>query len=225
MSAPTAKGRSPSAAPWILAVTGASGVCYAQRLLAILLENTPEAEFELVVSEAALRVMHEENGLAVSIGRLSLESFLGTTVSPGWQSRVRIHSNRNIGATIASGSYKTAGMIIVPCSMKTLAAVSNGYCENLIQRAADVVLKEQRKLIIVPRETPLSLIHLENMIRLARMNVQVVPAMPGFYSRPASLNELIDHFAARLAELMDFEIDLGQRWGSDEQPKRRNHGA
>ena len=200
--------------PWIIAVTGASGTVYARRLLQLLLENEPDSHFELVISEAALRVMREEEDIGASIGRLSLEDFIGSAVAPEWSARVRIHSNRNIGATIASGSYKTSGMVVVPCSMRSLAAIANGLCENLIHRAADVVLKEQRKLILVPRETPLSLIHLENMTRLARMNVQIVPAMPGFYSRPASIGELVDHFVARLADQMGYELDLGQRWGA-----------
>jgi len=212
--------------PWIIAVTGASGTVYARRLLRLLLEHQADTQFELVISEAGLRVMREEEGIGASVGRLSLEDFLGTEIPLEWVERVRVHSNRNIGATIASGSYKTAGMIVVPCSMRSLAAIANGICENLIQRAADVVLKEQRRLILVPRETPLSLIHLENMSRLARMNVQIVPAMPGFYSRPQSIEQLVDHFVARLADQMGYEIDLGQRWGSDQkgqpEPKRRS---
>ncbi|MFN8391963.1 MAG: flavin prenyltransferase UbiX [Bdellovibrionota bacterium] len=199
--------------PWIIALTGASGTCYGRRLIELLLESVPDIQLDVIFSEAALRVLHEEEGIRTSVGRIQLEELIGRPVSLLPEQRVTVHSNRNIGATIASGSYLTEGMIIAPCSMKTLAAVANGYCENLIQRAADVVLKEKRKLIIVPRETPLSAIHLENMLKLARMDVRIVPAMPGFYQKPKTIADLVDNFTLRLADQMGFELAVGKRWG------------
>ncbi len=199
--------------PWIIALTGASGTCYARRLIELLLVHRPDMRLEVVASEAALRVMREEEGLEASVGRLGLDRLLGRECPADWHARVTIHSNRNIGASIASGSYRTAGMVVVPCSMRTLAAISNGIAENLIQRAADVVLKEKRPLVIVPRETPLSVIHLENMLRLARLDVRIVPAMPGFYTQPKTIGELVDQFVLRIADQMGIELPVGERWG------------
>jgi 4-hydroxy-3-polyprenylbenzoate decarboxylase len=151
--------------------------------------------------------MKEEDGLSSSVGRLLVSDLVGFD-----SDRVVVHSNRNIGASIASGSYPTAGMIVVPCSMRTLAAISCGYCDNLIQRAADVILKEQKKLVIVPRETPLSVIHLENMLKLARLGVSIVPAMPGFYHQPQSISDLVDMMVMRIIDQMGFRVDISSRW-------------
>lgn len=193
---------------WIVAITGASGTCYGRRLISALLEHEQSLEIDVVVSESALRVMREEEAADLAtIGKPSVESLLGFP-----SNRVQIHSNKNIGATIASGSSEREGMVIVPCSMKTLAAVANGYCENLIQRAADVTLKEGRKLVIVPRETPLSAIHLENMLKLARIGVRVVPAMPGFYNKPVSIADLVDMMVMRIADQMGISLDIATRW-------------
>lgn len=214
----------PRRLPWIVALTGASGTCYGRRLIEVLLEQVPGIELEVIVSEAAQRVLREEEQFPAAVGRFNLEQLLGkpVTLRPG--QRVELHSNRNIGATIASGSYRTEGMIVVPCSMRTLAAISNGLGENLIQRAADVVMKEKRKLIMVPRETPLSAIQIENMLRLARLDVHIVPAMPAFYTRPSSIAELVDSFVLRLADHMGFEVSLGKRW-REEEGEERNVGS
>src|SRR5262245_56779311 len=144
-----------SPAPWIIAFTGASGIRYGRRLVDAIPDEQP---LEVVCSESAFRVMQDEEGLELSPARLSAELLIGRS-----RPNLRCHNNRNIGASIASGSQPAAGMVIVPCSMKTLAAVAHGYSDDLIHRAADVTLKEGRRLIIVPRETPLSAIHLENM--------------------------------------------------------------
>lgn len=197
---------------WIIGVTGASGTVYARRLIQTLITAVPDIELEVVVSEAALRVMREEENLAVSIGRLRVEDLIGKE-----NSRVRTHSNKDIGASIASGSYRTRGMVIIPCSMKTLAAVSSGYADNLIQRAADVTLKERRTLVLVPRETPLSAIHLENMLRLAKLGVSITPAMPGFYSQPKSIGDIVDALVIRVIDQMGISIDSPSRW-RDELP-------
>lgn len=214
--------------PWIIALTGASGTCYGRQLIRTLLENFPLMPLDVVVSEAALRVMREEDGLKLSVGVLKLEDLIGPEFDAAWTERVQIHSNRNIGASIASGSHLTAGMVIVPCSMRTLAAVANGYSDNLVQRAADVTLKERRPLLLVPRETPLSAIHLRNMLRLAKMNVGIIPAMPSFYDQPQQISDLVDQFVYRLIDQMNLPLDLAKRWGAkkqDEKPSRRIQGA
>ena len=213
--------------PWIIALTGASGTCYGRQLIRVLLENFPLMPLDIVVSEAALRVMREE-GLKLSVGVLKLEDLIGPDFDRAWTERVTIHSNRNIGASIASGSHLAAGMVIVPCSMRTLSAVANGYSDNLIQRAADVTLKERRPLLLVPRETPLSPIHLRNMLRLAKMNVGIIPAMPSFYDKPQSISDLVDQFVYRLVDQMNLPLELATRWGAndrEDKPSRRRHGA
>ena len=203
---------------WIVAITGASGTVYARRLLRVLVERVDDIRLDVIVSPAGLRVLRDEEGLAVSPSRLTAELLLGiptdavTVYCDEPSSRVTMHDYRNLGASIASGSYPTRGMVIVPCSMKTLAAVAHGYAENLIARAADVTLKERRRLIHVPRETPLSAIHLQNMLRLARLGVAIVPAMPGFYHRPASIDELVEMMVMRILDQMGYEIDLAKRW-------------
>lgn len=208
---------------WVIGITGASGTVYARRLLRVLVERVEGIHLDVVVSSAALRVMRDEEGLAVSPSQLTAERLIGVatdavTVHPDRTSRsVQFHNPRDIGARIASGSYRTKGMVIVPCSMKTLAAVAHGYGENLIARAADVVLKERRRLVLVPRETPLSAIHLANMLRLARMGAAIVPAMPGFYHQPQSIADLVDLMVMRIADQMGYAIDLTRRWG-EEQP-------
>lgn len=201
MNLPT---RDPSI-PWIVALTGASGTIYGRRLLSRIIESHPAQAVDVIVSEAALRVLRDEEQIGSQNGLL--EGIVGSHPP-----HVRLHSNRNIGATVASGSYRTHGMIVAPCSMKSLAAIACGYSESLIHRAADVTLKEQRRLILVPRETPLSQIHLENMLRLARMGVCIVPAMPGFYNRPESIVELVDTVVDRLLDLMGLETEQTKRW-------------
>lgn len=196
--------------PWIIALTGASGTVYGRRLLATLAEKFPEQQLEVVISDAALRVLREEEGLTLSHGKELLSELIGST-----SARITLNNNKNIGARIASGSFRTSGMVIVPCSMKTLAAVASGYSDSLVHRAADVTLKERRRLIIVPREAPLSEIHLENMLKLSRMGTIVMPAMPGFYSRPRNLTELVDTVVERLLDLMGLPLPAAKRWGEE----------
>ena len=191
----------------VLAITGASGTVYARRLLSVLLESQPTLTIDLIVSESALRVLREEEGIKTSIQKVSVSELIGTETT-----RVAVHSNRDIGASIASGSYPGSGMIIAPCSMATLAAIATGYGQNLIHRAADVALKEGRRLVIVPRETPLSAIHLENMLKLSRMGVRVVPAMPGFYHKPQSISQLVDMMVMKILDQIDIRVDLVPRW-------------
>ncbi len=206
--------KSLSSGRWVLAMTGASGIPYALRLLEVLFDLCEEVH--VVVSDAAIRVMHEEHkrkgssGRKLSRSQLSTEELIGR---PDRNGKVIFHSPNDIGASIASGSHPCDGMVIVPCSMSTLAAVSNGLASNLIHRAADVVLKENRKLIIVPRETPLSLIHLENMTKVVRCGATLIPAMPGFYHQPTEIQDLVDMLVMKILDQMGYSLDLVQRWG------------
>lgn len=193
---------------WVIGITGASGTIYARRLIKALLANEEKIKLEVIVSEAAFRVMKEEEGENLRVGKMNVKDLIGFE-----SDAVTIHSNKNIGASIASGSYLTDGMVIVPCSMKTLAAVACGYCDNLIQRAADVQLKEGRKLILVPRETPLSRIHLENMLKLSQIGVSIVPAMPGFYHEPKTISDIVDLMVMKISDQMGYRLDLTTRWG------------
>lgn len=194
---------------WVVGVTGASGTIYARRLIQALLGNDQDVELHVVFSEAALRVMREEEGISSSINRIDVCELFGAEA----ETRMFTYNNRDIGAAIASGSFRTRGMVIVPCSMATLAAVANGFCDKLIHRAADVVMKEQRRLVVVPRETPLSSIHLENMLKLVRVGAAMVPAMPGFYHQPSTIEELVDMQVMKILDMMGYEIDLVERWG------------
>lgn len=206
--------------PWIVGITGASGTVYARRLLAVLAENLPSTQFEVVISDAAFRVMREEESLRISANRITAEELIGFPAG-----NIVFHSNQDIGASIASGSYRTSGMIVIPCSMKSLAGIAAGYSNSLIERAADVVLKEGRRLILVPRETPLSTIHLENMLKLSRIGVSITAAMPGYYHQPASIEELVDMLVLRVIDQMGLaeplHRDLVQRWGTVEERRRR----
>lgn len=186
-----------SSAPWIVAITGASGIVYARRLLRLIAEHLSKVRIELVISDAAYRVMQEEESLVLCRGQTAVRDLVGFD-----SSNITVHDNLDIGASIASGSCRTSGMIVVPCSMSTLAAISCGLGDTLIHRAADVVIKEGRRLILVPRETPLSAIHLENMLKLSKLGVTILPAMPGFYNKPTSLSELIDMLVMRMLDQM-----------------------
>lgn len=178
---------------------------YALRLLQVL--PTLVNEVHVVFSEAAVRVLNDEEGIAVSGSSLSLEKLCGVSAS-----NVTFYNCRDIGARVASGSMRTSGMVVIPCSMATLGAIAHGIPNHLVHRAADVTMKEGRPLIIVPRETPLSPIHLENMLTLARYGVKVVPAMPAFYNRPATVEQLVDQFVMKVLDSMGIDHPLGQRW-------------
>jgi len=191
---------------WILGVTGASGAAYALRLLSVL---PPLVEhLHVVFSDAALRVLNEEEGMAVSASTLSLERLTGVSAE-----NVTFYNPRDIGARIASGSMLCRGMVIIPCSMATVGAIAHGVHSHLIHRAADVTLKEGRRLIVVPRETPLSTIHLENMLTLSRAGVRVLPAMPGFYHRPKTVSDIVDMLVMKVLDSMEIPNSLVTRWG------------
>ena len=188
----------------IVAMTGASGAAYGRRLLARL-AGYEALHLHLVVSAAALRVLQEEEGLRLSTSRPQ-EALAGAAAG-----RAVWHPVEDIGASIASGSFRTIGMVVVPCSMGTLSSIAHGASRNLVERAADVCLKERRKLILVPRETPLSLVHLENMTAAVRAGAVVMPASPGFYHRPRSVEDLLDFLVGRILDHLDLPHDLVQR--------------
>ena len=192
-----------------VAITGASGAVYATRTTAALLERG--VRIELIVSDYGRRLLRDELGEQASVDRLAafLADRYGAAVGAG---TITLHSNRDLGATIASGSHGCSAMVIVPCSMKTLAAVAHGLSRNLIERAADVMLKEQRRLIIVPRETPMSLPQLRNMVRCAQAGAMILPAMPAFYQQPKTIDDLADFVAGKVLSALGFEHDLYQPW-------------
>lgn len=188
----------------ILAITGASGAPYGRRLLQCLAGY--DLQVHLVVSPPGREVIADELG----VRRFTVESLIGRPAG-----NVTLYNYRNIGAKIASGSFLTDGMVICPCSSHTLAAIAGGLGDNLITRAAMVTLKESRKLILVPREMPLSPIELENMLRLARSGVVVCPASPGFYMRPTSVDELVDFVVGRVLDLLGLPHTLRTRWNPE----------
>ena len=192
-----------------LAITGASGAIYSVRTLAELM--TRGVHVELVVSDYGRRLLRDELGDEATIEKMIpyLSSKYGEGVTAG---SLTVHSNRDLGATIASGSHNCAAMAIVPCSMKTLAGIAHGLSRNLVERAADVMLKEQRRLVIVPRETPMSLPALKNMVLCAEAGAMVVPAMPAFYQQPKSLDDLADFMAGKILSALGFEHDLYPAW-------------
>jgi len=194
---------------YTVAVTGASGALYAVRTVAALLEQG--CELDLVVSDYGRRLLRDELGEDAALDRLPqyLEQKYGPGVRRG---RYDLLSNRDLGATIASGSRPTKGMIVVPCSMKTLAGVANGLSRNLVERAADVMLKERKPLVLVPRETPMSLPQLRNMVLSAEAGAVVLPAMPGFYHLPKTLDDLADFLAGKILSALGLEQRLCAEW-------------
>jgi 4-hydroxy-3-polyprenylbenzoate decarboxylase len=180
----------------VVAITGATGAVYGVRLLQRL-GACPGVETHLVVSDAATLTLHQEVGLQ----KRDVEALAHV-----------VHRNREIGASIASGSFQTDGMVIAPCSMKTLAAVAHGLSDNLITRAADVVLKERRRLVLMVRETPFNLAHLRNMTAVTEMGGIVFPPLPSFYNLPASIDEMVDHTVARVMDLLGVDNSLAPRW-------------
>ena len=179
----------------VVAITGASGTIYGVRLLRAL--QGTDVETHLVISRWAARTLLQETPYTVDeVRRLA----------------TRAYPDDDLGAAPSSGSFVTAGMVIAPCSMRTLSAIAHGQAESLIHRAADVVLKERRRLVLVARETPLSDIHLENMLKLSRMGVVIAPPVPAFYNRPRTIDDLVDHTVQRLLDLFDIHLEVAERW-------------
>jgi 4-hydroxy-3-polyprenylbenzoate decarboxylase len=193
----------------IVAVTGASGALYATRTLAALLER--RCHVELIVSDYGRRLLRDELGETAAVDKLM--DYLAATFGEGVRNGTyTLHSNKDLGAKIASGSQNADAMVIVPCSMKTLAGVAHGLSRNLVERAADVMLKERRSLILVARETPMSLPQLRNMVLCAEAGAMMMPAMPAFYQMPRTLEHLADFMAGKILSALGFEHDLYPSW-------------
>ncbi|MEC0226952.1 UbiX family flavin prenyltransferase [Paenibacillus alba] len=198
---------------WVVGLTGASGAIYGVRLVQVLLDQG--LDVHLMITEAGWRVLHDELDWQASKRQEMLQAHFG-----GRAGSYVFHPIADIGATVASGSFRTKGMVVIPCSMGTLSGIAHGSSDNLMERTADVMLKEGRKLILVPRETPLHAIHLENMLTLSRMGVRMLPAMPAFYNRPSSIEEMVDFLVGKVLDSMEIEHSLYRRWGdNNEQPR------
>jgi flavin prenyltransferase len=187
----------------VVGITGATGAIFGVRLLQAL--RAADVETHLVLSKWGRQTVEHETGITAP----ELNALASV-----------VHGSGNMAATISSGSFRTEGMVVAPCTMKTLGAIAQGYGDNLVQRAADVVLKERRKLVLVARETPLSEIHLENMLKLSRMGVTILPPMPAFYNKPQSIDDIVDHIVARVLDQFDIDADFAKRW--DGQMDRGN---
>jgi flavin prenyltransferase len=191
--------------PIVMAITGASGAPYAVRLIEQLVKGGHAVQ--LIVSDHGLRLLQTETEIG------TVEALRAHVGAADWDACVTLFDDGDRGAAPASGSAQNRGMVICPCSMGTISAISQGTSRSLVERAADVALKERRRLILVPRETPYSAIHLENMLRLTRAGALVMPASPGFYHRPTRIAELVDFVVARILDHLDVEHSLGRRWG------------
>jgi 4-hydroxy-3-polyprenylbenzoate decarboxylase len=204
-----------AASDLVVALTGASGAPYGVRLLEVLLRAG--RTIHLTLSPAAVQVIEQELDRRVRLDRFELGDLLGEAAGQAAPGQLHYHDHRDFRAGIASGSFLTAGMVICPCSMGTAAAIAHGLSQNLIHRAADVHLKERRKLVLVPRETPLSVVQLRNLTLCAEAGAVVLPAMPGFYTKPQSLQDMVDFVVGRVCDQLGVEHGLLRRWG-DEAP-------
>jgi flavin prenyltransferase len=195
----------PSRPPIVLALTGASGAPYGLRLLDVLARH--KLPVWLIPSSHGMRLLRDECGID------SIEALQAAT-GGDWSS-VTIFPDSDRGALPASGSRRTSGMVVCPCSMGTVAAIAGGTSRSLVERAADVTLKERRRLILVPRETPLSLVHLRNLVAVTEAGAIVIPAAPGFYHRPTQVSELVDFIVQRILDQLDLDIEIARRWTGD----------
>lgn len=188
----------------VVGITGASGAIYAKRLLQLLVDR--DVETHLVVTPLGQRLLHDELGME----GVNLAALVGRDDAPA---HLILHNYRDVGATIASGSFQHDGMVIIPCSSNSLSAVAHGSAQNLLHRAAHVTLKERRKLVLVHRETPLSLIDIRNMAQVTEAGAIICPANPGFYMLPQSIDDLVDFVVARVLDLLGVEHEMKVRWG------------
>lgn len=193
---------------YIVAITGASGSIYGIRLIKALL--SADCNVSLVISDTGKKVILHETGLDLcGSEQASVKAVLKYF---GQNRAITLFDNHNLFSAIASGSSKNNGMIVAPCSMGSLSRLATGSSQNLLERTADVMLKEKRSLILVPRETPLNQIHLQNMLKLSKMNVDIVPAMPAFYQKPKSMEDLVDFVVGKVLDLLKVEHQLFERW-------------
>ena len=196
--------------PLILGITGASGLIYAVRALKFLLEAN--YSIELVASKSTYMVWQAEQDIRMPVEPEEQEKFWRDNCGVETSGKLHCHRWGDVGATIASGSFRTLGMVIIPCSMSTVAKIAAGLSSDLLERAADVQLKEGRKLVIVPRETPFSLIHLRNLTALAEAGAKIVPAIPAWYHNPQTVEDLVDFVVARALDQLDIDCIPIQRW-------------
>ncbi len=196
----------------VVAMTGASGAAYGVRLVEVLLRAGRRVHFTF--SPATAEVVQQELDRSIDPQQFAMADLLGEAADGLDHTRFHYHHYRDFQAGIASGSFLTGGMVVCPCSMGTLAAIAHGISENLIHRAADVHLKERRKLVLVPRETPLGLVQLRNMTAVTEAGAVVLPAMPGFYHRPSSIPQIIDFVVNRIVDQLAVASDLARRWGN-----------
>jgi len=202
---------------WVVGITGASGAVYGVRLCEELLKR--DIEVHLVVTDSGWRVLREELGWDSAHRADTLREKFGR-----FGGHFAYYPIADIGAKFASGSFRTEGIVVMPCSMGTLSGIARGASDNLLERAADVMLKEGRQLILVPRETPLHAIHLENMLTLARMGARIVPAMPAFYYGPQSLHDIVNFLVGKVLDVMGIDHDLFKRWGEEQHERQStNH--
>ncbi len=197
----------------VVAITGASGAPYGIHLLNTLIRAG--RSIHLTISPAAVEVFKQEVKREIDLHNFRIEDLLGEAGAKPEAGQVKYHFFQDYQAGIASGSFLTGGMVICPCSMGTVAAIAHGHSQNLIHRSADVHLKERRKLVLVPRETPLSVVQLRNLATCAEVGAVVLPAMPGFYNCPESLQHLLDFVVARICDQLEVEHDLIRRWGNE----------
>jgi len=195
---------------YIVAISGASGTPYALRLLQVLIKGSHSVF--LSISGDGLSILKDETGLMLKGSETDIQFALEKHLDAK-EGQISYFDEDNMYAVIASGSNKVDAMVVIPCSMKTLSAIAHGYASTLIERAADVTLKEQRKLIIVPRETPLSTIHLRNMLTLSELGCSIIPAMPAFYHHPKKITDMVDFIVGRVLDSLGIENDLSPRWG------------
>jgi 4-hydroxy-3-polyprenylbenzoate decarboxylase len=199
--------------PLVLAITGASGAIYGARLLEVLIEAGRDVH--LIVSPSGAAVWQQELGRRIDVNAFDPKSILPPSAIGKADGKLHYHHYENFMAAPASGSFLTGGMIVCPCSGSTLSGIAHGASNNLVQRAADVHLKERRKLILVPRETPLSLIHIDNLRRAAEAGAIILPAMPGWYHGVKAVQDLVDFVVARILDQLEIEHDLMRRWGTE----------
>jgi len=184
--------------PIIVGITGATGAIFGIRMLEAL--KAASVESHLIISKWGLQTLEHETSYTVQ----QVRDLAAVCYEPG-----------NMGAAVSSGSFLTAGMVVAPCSVRTLAAIAHGTGEHLVHRAADVILKERRKLVLLVRETPLSEVHIDNMLKLARMGVTIMPPMPAFYNHPQTLDDMVDHIVARMLDQFGIEADFAKRWSGE----------
>lgn len=199
---------------YTIAITGASGAPYAFRLLQTLVQRGHS--IYLTISGDGLSILNDEANLMLKGSETEIRYALEKQFQAG-KGQITYYDEDSMYAPIASGSARVDAMAVIPCSMKTMAAIANGYASTLIERAADVMIKEKRKLIIVPRETPLSIVHLRNMLAAAELGCHVIPAMPAFYHHPKRISDLVDFIVGRVLDSMGIENDLAPRWGIEKQ--------